>query len=176
MKELGNLARRRGVQVSMRKMLSVIVPGVGALSLLLCVWTGVLWWRSYHGPDYLHWTSEKRWHVSVISGHGTVDVLVIRYWPQEAEFRTGRYDAYVYYGTRYSKRVLGFGTGLGGNGGRYVNIPHWFIVCFLGGMALLCARWFYRAFWRYGEGQCQACGYDMRATPGRCPECGTGAI
>ena len=150
----------------------MIIPGVGVVALLACVMVAVLWWRSYQGPEYVHWTSEKQRHVSVISGHGTVDVLVIRHWPQEAEFRTGRYDPYVYYGTRYSKRFMGFGTGLGGNGGRYVNIPHWFIVCAFGGIALVCARWFYRMFWRYPEGLCQACGYDMRATPGRCPECG----
>ena len=156
----------------MRKVTGVLVPAAGLLFVLLCAYTALMWWRSYQGPDYLHYTSERQWALSVISGHGTVDVLVIRHWPQEAEFRTGRYDPYVYYGTRYSKRFMGFGTGLGGNGGRYVNIPHWFLVCVFAGMAVACGRWFYRRFWRYPEGLCQACGYDLRATPGRCPECG----
>ena len=89
-------------------------------------------------------------------------------------------------------RFLGFGWGraryrkttdwIGGNGReimRYtldyavVAVPYW---------ALLLATGLAPGFWLRGRlrglgriigGRCARCGYDLRATPGQCPECGT---
>jgi hypothetical protein len=60
-------------------------------------------------------------------------------------------------------------------GFRYVTVPAWFPVLLLGTPS---TWWLLRRLNRARRaraGQCLACGYDLRATPGRCPECGTTA-
>ena len=52
-------------------------------------------------------------------------------------------------------------------------VPHWFLAALTAVMPL---GWIWR--WRAArrkaiERRCLKCGYDLRATPGRCPECGT---
>jgi hypothetical protein len=147
-------------------------------SVLLCAGMIWLWVRSYQGPEQVMWQTKSGRLFNVISGHGTVDFLVIPRWPQVEEMRYARWDPYVYYGTRYSKRLLGFGTEAiwPEYGGRYVNVPHWFFVLVFAGTGFGLGR----AWWRRRPqrgGRCKICGYDMRATPTRCPECGAaGAV
>ena len=55
--------------------------------------------------------------------------------------------------------------------------PHWFLVLLAG----LLPAWRFGHYWRLGRrarvrrarGQCVVCGYDLRGSGGRCPECGT---
>jgi hypothetical protein len=53
-----------------------------------------------------------------------------------------------------------------------ITIPWWFS---LPTFALLPISWLLLKVSRrrYGIGRCASCGYDLRATSGRCPECGT---
>jgi hypothetical protein len=65
--------------------------------------------------------------------------------------------------------------------GRVYTVPFWLIAL---GFAIPPSAWL-RARWRAWRrarrvrlreaGVCPDCGYDLRATPGRCPECGTPA-
>jgi hypothetical protein len=50
-----------------------------------------------------------------------------------------------------------------------VAIPFWPIAVIV---AAVLSRWILRRRAVYPTGLCPTCGYDLRATPGRCPECG----
>lgn len=57
-----------------------------------------------------------------------------------------------------------------------LGVPLWFpAVLFGAGPLLSLARYGHRRR-RRCAGRCQKCGYDLRATPGRCPECGAVAF
>jgi hypothetical protein len=76
--------------------------------------------------------------------------------------------------TRGGFGVLGLGFSPHGNtawgGGRLVvSIPLWLPILMLA--VLLIRQW--RRARRPKSGQCSRCGYDIRASPDRCPECGT---
>jgi hypothetical protein len=60
--------------------------------------------------------------------------------------------------------------------GMSILIPYWLLACVAaaaGAGPLMIARRLHRRERRRRAGQCVRCGYDLRATPDRCPECGT---
>jgi len=65
----------------------------------------------------------------------------------------------------YSQSVLHYAD-------RVVGIPHWLVA---GLAAIMPVAWLRRAriCRRLVKGLCVQCGFDLRATPDRCPECGT---
>src|SRR6185295_16167138 len=104
MRETRGRGGRRNTIV--RRLIRYLHLAGAMVSLLLLIAVSWLWVRNRWQVDYVEYGGNGKWLMKVISGHGTLDFLIIPRWPQEEEFRVGRYDNYVYYGTRYSKRLL----------------------------------------------------------------------
>jgi hypothetical protein len=78
---------------------------------------------------------------------------------------------WVWLGFRYSHRV--HDSSPPSPGFTEARLPHWLVAL---AAAVLPAAWCrdrWRSRRRRGAGLCPSCGYDLRATPERCPECGT---
>jgi hypothetical protein len=153
-----------------RKLLNL----AAAVSLMLCLgFTGMML-RSLGQGDTWEYLGRDGRLVMVISKRGRLDVLHIRRWSGGDEpglsYRTGS-APFALGGTDYSRRFLGFGAGVQPNGGRFVNLPYWSLAALSAVLPLLAARNLLRRP-RSAAGVCHACGYDLRATPDRCPECG----
>ena len=58
----------------------------------------------------------------------------------------------------------------------HVEFPLWFVagLLLIAPAAKLAGHW--RRGWAHRQGLCPRCGYDLRATPRRCPECGTRVV
>src|SRR5262249_3846719 len=72
-------------------------------------------------------------------------------------------------GPDYLSTLWTFNAGRGTNGMFYIVFPHWVSVALA---LILPALWFRRGRRRYSL-SCPSCGYDLRASTGDCPECGT---
>jgi hypothetical protein len=174
----------------MRRLARHVFTLCSAVSLLLCVATAVLWVRS-----------ARHYDEAVRSGAGSDVTIISARHRLLASLRTRvptdpnpswRFDTRPFIGDgfgwdfeqdgfdRWYER-LGFiydhrgGAGSGPPNvasARLLMVPHWFLVVLAALPALAWATARLRRIRRTRRGRCPACGYDLRASPERCPECG----
>jgi hypothetical protein len=151
-----------------------------ALSLLLSVATAALWVRSYWVHDVVY-----RWHPAggwVFSSDlaslyfmwwkGDSPTIGSAAWQWERLPHTRQQKKFEFHRQRQS-----YISDLDGQSvwetDRWVQFPHWAAFTVLFPLPLLAGFHRIRQSKPRRANLCLACGYDLRATPDRCPECGT---
>ncbi len=143
------------------------------------------WVRSYGSADYLAYCQDKR-ELGLISTVGHVimydeDAIPPFRWGSASgwECDTTRapdsIESYVLPNQPRKRSFLGF-TLISGNNGRYTAtariIPFWSLALLASILPVLWLRRRIRQLQASDPFLCQTCGYDLRGTPDRCPECG----
>jgi hypothetical protein len=152
-----------------------------ALSLVLCIGTAALWVRSYR-----IWDSFEYWRtrdIELFSNWGELQLYVPtpagpqdvgEGWEGDETCKAGPYSD-------SAGRFLGFGrtwVRIEGNDGKAIGreplywCPHWALVVVFAVMPAAVIAECVRQRQRFKVGLCQICGYDLRASKDRCPECG----
>ena len=76
-------------------------------------------------------------------------------------------------GTAFTAYHAGFGWPTHEMDVWHLYISNWLHVSLATGVILGCVIRLRKAWKRFAAGSCVNCGYDLRASPHRCPECGT---
>lgn len=157
-----------------------------ATALLMCIAVAAIWICSLLRFDDLCWTTPTSC-INVVSVHGKLHVQVARatapVWSHGQQWDTAFSRSVGYNPGPYRWQVLGFAKGFRANRlGRastaedvYV-VPYWFMLVGAAVLLALCLKQVHRrriVRWRAAHGLCLHCGYDLRASSGRCPECGS---
>lgn len=162
---------------------------LAAASLLLCIASIVMWARSYFVAERWNWLGEGR-ELSMASSGGRFDWY--RVWDAPAMPTVTQYHPFKRALTKdFEERIVVLDRGgyqrLGPFAGFIVYydprpsfgtlfvevIAPWWSLTLLTAIApLLWLRSARKARRRKLAGCCAVCGYDLRATPERCPECG----
>jgi hypothetical protein len=160
-----------------RRLLRIVL----SLSLLLCAAVLAMQLRSHFRNDTAGFVTALRpfggceW--SVRSNDGVLLFARSKQWVSPVQRAALYFESGPAYQTLLGPVQGGFGTfGVGSYRNQFgsfagVQMPHGFLAVIVG---LPFVVWIlYRRIWpAYPKGACPACGYDLRATPERCPECG----
>jgi hypothetical protein len=174
--------------------------GFAALSMALCLATCVLWVRSYwyhdelgyviidvpahHGTDYYSFSEQATINIGYTSDtYFTTQFARNNASDPHPGFRLESDPVNRNYPIRRTDSFLrrrGFDYWYGLNQlthsnkwGCWVMLPHWFLALLSMILPSVAAIRIRRRKALAMRGHCHNCGYDLRATPDRCPECGT---
>jgi hypothetical protein len=175
----------------MRPLPRILPNAATAASLALCVATAVLWVRSYWRTDQSYWDRGPDLAYGLRSAKGWVTwrrevgprrVLGVPTTRPGADFGAGLNELWRRgaFGLRADESELTLwvdGT-VNARGAKTlaVRVAYGWPMALTSVPALAYLAFRLRARTRcrrIADGLCPACGYDLRATPGRCPECGT---
>jgi hypothetical protein len=157
-----------------RRVLNFLTAG----SLLALVATVPLWVRSYHAMDTVGVVRLSQ-SVSVESDAGRISLIYDRFrfsgGPPRWSFV--RYRGFIWDASlippRYSILGVEWRTVAWPNSRlRALTVPYWMIAGAATVAPMLSVRRMIHRRSRRSDGRCAGCGYDLRATPDRCPECG----
>ena len=168
-----------------RRLLNVLT----ALSLLLCVAVAALWGRSYFVFDDGHFLVGDR-SLGVGSFRGEISLSQVKAGPLAGHFPTEWRTTLVAkidqsqerLSAQCQWRLLGAGVGrhvfwagepLKPLTNRVLVLPYWLLAVVTSAPPAMRGIRLLRARRRLIHSVCPHGGYDLRATPARCPECGT---
>lgn len=146
-----------------------LLIAVSIVSLAIAAADAALWVRTRHGPsDYVKIRVTARGNVGFLSSGDLVRFHVSTHDVSADEPSAWERTALVGLG---GPKRFDVDYGANGVGGHYVGLtmPHWALVA---QAAIVPALWLWPRRKSRAAGMCKRCGYDLRATPDRCPECG----
>lgn len=170
-----------------------------ALSLLLCLGVGLAWVRSYRTQDALVKTTRAGTHLEIATLPGQVRFSIVHGWENAEPWHRISGDPHWYpiigyrpiyhtvhplgiafHGGSESLFFTGEHTLLGASMKiRYgtlaipFSIPLALTLLLPTAMVIRTRRLLLQRQHRRSRGLCATCGYDLRASSGRCPECGS---
>jgi hypothetical protein len=173
-----------------RRLPRILLNAATVASLLLCVATPILWLRceSSHSDEFeCYWfrgfAVHSVYREMFFSTFPDPRPWFLRWLPivrLDHDWResAGNWSSMVVHD--YGHHAAGFGYGSVDlkdpeavrPSVRALMAPHWFVGCAAAILPVVRAAFVYRRQRRFRTGLCPACGYDLRATPARCPECG----
>ena len=164
-----------------KRTLRWLLNGLTALSLLVALVVAGSWVRSYWRTDNIHLVyaySQSKWRLINFKGR-----IEISEWRLTTGIWVGDLVEHYTSDARVADKLKTNLIGIEWQVkeyfivtrfvGKQLSIPHAYLLLFFSTLPLVCLYHHLRRSFPYPHGQCVKCGYDLRATPDRCPECGT---